>query len=261
MRHEVEPTASSHAYVGQELELFAHAQNWKQYWSATIRPYLRGDVLEVGAGIGANTRLLLEQQSSAISRWVCLEPDSRLLEQLRTSLGSRTDAARPPAGTRIEPRLGTMADLHPAEQFDVLLYIDVLEHIADDSEEMRRAAAHLREGGRCIVLSPAHQWLFSEFDAAIGHHRRYSRKSLKAAAEGVDSLRLERLCYLDSCGLLASTANRLLLRQSMPGLRQILFWDRFLVRGSRLLDPVLFYRAGKSVLGVWTRRQKSGVKL
>jgi hypothetical protein len=154
-----------------------------------------------------------------------------------------------------------MADLNPTEQFDAILYIDVLEHIADDADEMRRAAAHLREGGRCIVLSPAHQWLFSEFDAAIGHHRRYSRKSLKAAGKGVDSLRLERLCYLDSCGLLASTANRLLLRQSMPGLRQILFWDRFLVRGSRLLDPLLFYGAGKSVLGVWTRREGSRAKL
>jgi SAM-dependent methyltransferase len=251
MSHEAEPASSSHAYVGQELELFAHARNWKRYWSATIRPYLRGDVLEVGAGIGANTRLLLDEQSGAISRWVCLEPDARLLEQLRTSLNSRTDAA----GVRIEPRLGTMADLNPTEQFDAVLYIDVLEHIADDSDEMRRAAAHLREGGRCIVLSPAHQWLFSEFDAAIGHHRRYSRKSLKAAAEGVHSLRLERLCYLDSCGLLASTANRLLLRQSMPDLRQILFWDRFLVRGSRLLDPLLLHRAGKSVLGVWTRHE------
>ncbi len=258
MSRGAESAPPSHPYAGQELDLFAHAQNWKQYWAAAIRPYLRGDVLEVGAGIGANTRLLLERTSVPIDRWVCLEPDARLLEQLRTSLSST-----PPSSTRtrIELRPGTLADLNPSERFDTVLYIDVLEHIADDADEMRRASARLRHGGRCVVLSPAHQWLFSEFDAALGHHRRYSRKSLKAAAGGAASLRLERLWYLDSCGLLASTANRLMLRQSLPTLRQILFWDRFLVRYSRVLDPLLLHRAGKSVLGVWTLHDASRVTL
>ena len=40
-------------YVGQELDVFAHAVHWKRYWSSQIEPYLRGDVLEVGAGLGA----------------------------------------------------------------------------------------------------------------------------------------------------------------------------------------------------------------
>ena len=72
-------------YVGDELELFARARNWKRYWSAVVGPYLRGEVLEVGAGLGANTELL-RAQATAVRRWVCLEPDSRLLEQLRKSV-------------------------------------------------------------------------------------------------------------------------------------------------------------------------------
>jgi len=77
------PQSASHAYLGQELEIFAHAQNWKRYWAAALLPYVRNDVLEVGAGLGANTRLLLSSQPTRIRRWVCLEPDPRLLEQLR----------------------------------------------------------------------------------------------------------------------------------------------------------------------------------
>jgi 2-polyprenyl-3-methyl-5-hydroxy-6-metoxy-1,4-benzoquinol methylase len=42
--------------------------------------------------------------------------------------------------------------------------IDVLEHIEDDKSELARAVSHLRPGGRLVVLSPANQWLFSEFD-------------------------------------------------------------------------------------------------
>ena len=57
--------------------------------------------------------------------------------------------------------------------------------------------------------------------------------------------------YLDSIGLLASLANRLLLNQSMPTAAQIKTWDSVLVPCSRVLDPFLFGAVGKSVLGIW----------
>ena len=69
---------------------------------------------------------------------------------------------------------GTLASLDPEVKADTILYIDVMEHIAGDRQEMADAAARLRPGGHLIVLSPAHQWLFSPFDEAIGHYRRYT---------------------------------------------------------------------------------------
>lgn len=236
--------AAELAYVGQELGLFSHARNWKRYWGALLEPYLRDAVLEVGAGLGVNTRAL---RSDRQRRWVCLEPDERLLEQFRKSL-----ATTPLAGG-CELRQGTLGSLDSSEQFDFILYIDVLEHIEDDAGELAAAAAHLKDQGRLGVLSPAHGWLFSEFDAAIGHYRRYDKKSLAAAGARAGALRLERLMYLDSCGLLASLGNRLLLRQAMPTLKQILFWDRVMVPLSRIVDPLFLHRLGKSILGVWAK--------
>ena len=52
-------------YLGHELEIFAHAVNWKRYWASLIRRYIRGDVLEVGAGIGTNTPYLKDLQTSS----------------------------------------------------------------------------------------------------------------------------------------------------------------------------------------------------
>ena len=238
------PEKVDSAYVGNELEIFSHAHNWKRYWSSLIQPFLRGDVLEVGAGMGTNTRLLRNEKQR---RWVCLEPDGRLLEQFQQSL------AQSPLPKKCEMRQGTIADLQATEKFDALIYIDVLEHIPDDAAELKRAAAHLTSGGRVIVLSPAHQWLFSPFDAAIGHCRRYTKSSLRAAGAEANELRLERLVYLDSFGLFASAGNRLLLRQSMPTLQQILFWDRVLVPCSRTLDRCFGRQLGKSILGIWQR--------
>ena len=102
-----------------------------------------------------------------------------------------------------------------------------------------------------MIVAPAHNWLYTPFDRAIGHYRRYTRKTLKEVMP--PELRLERLMYLDSVGQLASLGNWLFLRQRVPTLRQILFWDRILVPCSRRLDPWPRYSVGKSVLGIWRR--------
>lgn len=233
-------SGSDFHYVGSELDLFAEARNWKAYWSGRVERYISGDVLEVGAGIGSNTALMSTRSKG---RWVCLEPDPELVAQLGENvkqLGSGRD---------FECRCGTIASLEPGARFDTIIYIDVLEHIEDDAGELRLAASRLRPGGRIVVLSPAHQWLYTPFDAKIGHFRRYNRGSLRAVSPA--GLQLEALFYLDACGIMASAANQVFLRQSMPSRGQIGVWDRWIVPASRVLDPMLGYSLGKSVVGIW----------
>lgn len=237
---------SDFTYAGSELDLFATALNWKSYWSLRIRPFVAGSVLEVGAGIGANTPYLVKDGDSG---WVCLEPDASLLGRLDSTLRANKCNVSPEAIT------GTLQDIQASRQFDTILYIDVLEHIEDDRGELESAASHLRPGGRIIVLAPAHQWLFSPFDAEIGHFRRYNRRMMRQISPA--SLQLERLFYLDSVGLLLSAAIRLLLRQSMPTQSQLRVWDRFVIPTSRMLDQCLFNSVGKSIVGI-LRRQSHG---
>jgi SAM-dependent methyltransferase len=222
------------AYAGGELTLFEKARHWKSYWRAHILPFVHGDVLEVGAGIGANTRTLADLPCR---RWLCLEPDPALASQIELPT------------PRHELTVGTIADLETHRKFDAIVYLDVIEHIEDDRAELARAAALLAPGGSLVVLAPAHACLYTAFDRAIGHFRRYSTHSLRAIAP--TGLRQRKLLYLDSCGALASIGNRLLLRSAMPTERQILTWDRLLVPCSQWLDPLLLHKAGKSVLAVW----------
>jgi SAM-dependent methyltransferase len=224
-------------YAGSELQLFEQARNWKAYFRGLMQPYLRGSILEVGAGLGANTR---DFANLDFDRWTCLEPDAKLLEQIHAGIAPLD---------RHEVILGNLDRVDRARRFDVILYIDVLEHIEDDSGELRDAASRLQPGGVLIVLAPAHSWLFTPFDRAIGHYRRYNKESLERAAPA--GLRCERLVYLDCAGLLASLGNRLVLDRSMPSAAQIRIWDRLLVPCSRVLDPFLAGTLGKSILGVW----------
>ena len=230
----------SSKYEGGELSLFENAREWKEYWALHVRPYLVGDILEVGAGIGINMEFLLMEGCHS---WTCLEPDEQLLSELRDR------CLKMPLGSKVISRQGTLASLHQMELFDTILYIDVLEHIEEDAKEMEQAAKHLRPGGRIVVLSPAHEFLTSPFDEKVGHYRRYSLKGLLATAPS--SLELIRGIYLDSVGMVASLANRLLLRQALPNKNQIEFWNRYLIPLSRRCDRWLKYRLGKTVLGVW----------
>src|SRR5205814_2351299 len=157
---------SAFAYVGNELDTFAHAVNWKRYFGRLLAPYVRGAVLEVGAGIGGTTRVLCTPRAD---RWVCLEPDPELADRLRTS------AAERPFPAPVAVEVGTVATLAADRRFDCILYIDVLEHIAADRAELRAAATYLTPGGALVVLCPAHPLLYTEFDRVIGHHRRYPK--------------------------------------------------------------------------------------
>jgi SAM-dependent methyltransferase len=218
-------------YVGTELELFARARNWKSYVGASLLPYVRGRVLDVGAGIGGNIRALT---NPAVTEWVALEPDPRLAATI---------------AERCTVMNGTLETIPETERFDTILYMDVLEHIADDREEIARATRLLAPGGCLIVLAPAHQFLFSPFDTAVGHFRRYSLKQLRALKPV--RFRTEMCRLMDSVGFFASLANRAMLRQSAPSERQIAIWDRLMVRASRFVDPLAGFRVGKSALMVW----------
>jgi len=229
-------------YVGDELELFARAANWKAYWSSVVAPHLRGHVLEVGAGLGVSTDAL---RSGGEASWTCLEPDAEMAAALRDRW--RDEGTHAPRVVE-----GTVQDLPLERAFDAALYVDVLEHIDDHWRELEDVCARLRAGGVLVVVSPAHGFLFSRFDRAIGHHRRYDRRSLGAVVP--TSMEVVDLRYLDAVGLLANLANRLLLRKPLPNHRDIALWDRVMVPISRSVDPLLRYRVGKSVVGVWRSR-------
>ena len=152
---------------------------------------------------------------------------------------------------RVQTLAGFVTTLPLYQTFDTIIYIDVLEHIEDDHGELRAACARLNPGGKIVVLSPQYPSLYTAFDRALGHFRRYTRKSLTACSP--PGARLVEMFSLDALGLFASLANRLMLQQSMPTAKQIAFWDNMLVPVSRWIDPLILHSTGKSLVAVWQR--------
>jgi ubiquinone/menaquinone biosynthesis C-methylase UbiE len=234
--------SSPFKYPGNELGLFAGAKNWKKYFSRCIQPYIGNNVVEAGAGIGS-TALLLNNGTSG--EWLMLEPDNEMAAILHLKL----------AGNEFPKNCsvlnGTISNL--TRKFDTILYIDVLEHIEKDKEELAKAASLLEGNGHLVVLAPAFQFLFSPFDKAIGHYRRYNKKALKEVSP--PGMKIIHNSYYDSAGFGAAMMNKLFLRQKYPTAGQVKFWDNYLVPISKLTDKLCLHSLGKSIICVWKKEK------
>lgn len=126
-------------------------------------------VLDVGAGDGYLARTLFDTLPAG-SRVVCF--DANYTDQDLASYGSQAPAGM--SFTR-EP---------PDQQFDVLLLLDVIEHVPDDVAFLRQLTTrHLAPQGTVVVSVPAYQSLFSKHDEALRHYRRYSPSQFRRVIE------------------------------------------------------------------------------
>lgn len=223
-------------YVGNELELFQGLKKWKGYWISQICEEISGRVLEVGSGICSNTDLL--QSQCQYTSWQRCEPDPDLAK-VAQSKGHNLQT-----GT-LENQVGT---------FDTIIYIDVLEHIRDSRAELELAYSKLTCAGKLIILVPAFDQLYSPFDEAVGHYRRYNKQRLREDAVR-NLFREHRLFYLDSLGLVASIINKFVLKKEMPTRKDLAFYDRVLLPFSRILDIIVFSSFGKSLVGVFVKNE------
>ena len=233
-------SVSSYNYVGKELEGFEKAVNWKAYWFSKITNYIQGDVLEVGAGIGANVSLL---SRSSHRKLTFIEPDPAQCRLLKL----KTKNLKNP----LEIINGNLKAINGECKYDCIIYIDVLEHIEKDHLEFISASRLLRPDGYLIVLCPAFNFLFNPFDIAVGHFRRYNKKMYYALPQ--KNLGIVSITYLDSIGFFASLFNRFFLKSALPSNKQITFWDKYLVHLSKRTDLFLSKFLGKSILGIWKK--------
>ncbi|HEY1496474.1 MAG TPA: glycosyltransferase [Candidatus Solibacter sp.] len=164
---------SGDIYVDKDkgiLDAFSSAPNFNRWMADTIKPYIGKHVLEIGAGIGNLSRILMGGRK----RYVATDLDAEHLERLRARLSTRPhletailDAARPEDGL---PFRG---------QMDTVVCLNVVEHIEDDLGALRNIHAALVEGGRAIILVPEGQRIYCSLDEELGHFRRYSEDQLR----------------------------------------------------------------------------------
>ncbi len=148
---------------------------------------MQGDglrALDAGCGPGDLTAELLERGFNVKA----FDISPYAVERARS-------VAPPSALQRLELSVGDIYNQPPTPVYDLILLVEVLEHVPDDKEALRCAAACLKPGGTLILTVPAHPSLWSEADVFSLHYRRYRRRELFDLAESA-GLSIRRLdCF------------------------------------------------------------------
>jgi SAM-dependent methyltransferase len=225
--------------AAEDLERLGTARNFFDWVLEEFHPYIRGRVLEVGAGLGTITRKLAERYPDVSI--VALEPADNMFSDLEAF------AALEP---RVIARRETLGDYRPEVHgnFDVALYLNVLEHIDDDERELHLAYESLRPGGSLLIFGPALEWLYSELDYRAGHYRRYSVKGIRrlVSEAGFEVLKAK---YFDALGVAPYYLVYRLLGHSEIAGSTLWGYDRLMVPLSRLLQTIVPHPpAGKNVI-------------
>lgn len=222
------------SYELRALEGGQALERYTRWMLEPLWPFLRGKVIEVGAGIGSIAEMYLPFVSEA----VLVEPAENLFRVLEQKV-QRFRAARPVTGF-LGDVVGTSVGTTTIEKntFDTALMVNVLEHIPDDVGVLRDLYALLKPGGTLFVFVPAMPILYGPIDERVGHVRRYTRESLKDVVEAA-GFEIDRNDYFDWLGSIPWFITGRILRQSMVSEGQVGLYDRFVIPVCRLVDELL----------------------
>lgn len=141
-------------------------RQWRSCGLALDRP-LR--ILDVGGGRG-----VVRDQVEAATAWT--------VDLVELNLAA-LEAAAPGRGRHLYYDVrDEVPDL--LGSYDAAILFDVIEHLEDPLPVMEAVRRHLKPDGHLLVNVPALQSLFSAYDVAAGHFRRYDRRSLPAELAG-----------------------------------------------------------------------------
>ncbi len=237
------------SYPGTELEAMIEAQNYHSWILEIFKPYLGAHLVEVGCGVGSFSELILTQH--VCKTLSLIEPSDALYEQLRVHLRQLD------SGVPVDMYHATFveaANLIKSEQApDSIIYVNVLEHIADDEGELEAVRRTLSESGRVFIFVPALKWLFSTFDERVGHVRRYSKLELEQKLRRA-GFKILRSAYFDFPGIFPWWINYCLLKSVTMDPGAVRFYDQFIVPTVRRIESVINMPIGKNLIAVAEKR-------
>jgi SAM-dependent methyltransferase len=214
------------------------APRYRRWEFDLVAPFLGRTVLEVGSGLGYFAEKLVE---AGLDRLVLSDPDHLCLEGLRQRYAGRADVE--------VVKVALPGRLDIGEPVESAVAMNVLEHIEDDAQALRDLAAVVVPGGRIVLWVPAYMQLYGDFDRKVGHFRRYTPATMRAAVERA-GLRVHRIRPVNFLGGLAWWVAVRRSGVGRPDARLVWLYDNVVVPISRTLERVATPPFGQSILCV-----------
>jgi SAM-dependent methyltransferase len=231
-------------YPSTELPSFKNAPN---YYAAILKyfaPYLGGQVVEVGAGIGTFSQCLLSFPK--ITTLTLVEPAKNLFPILRKKLSGNS---------KVRLVNGNLQSVASSLSCDSVVLINVLEHVENDEELLSTIHQVLKPGGTLLLFVPALPGLYGALDENFGHIRRYRKGELGSLLTKV-GFQVGCLRYFNLPGILSWFVFGKIFRCKSLNPWSVWLYDRLVMSWipgcERIWEPVW----GQSLLAVCTAASK-----
>lgn len=227
-------------YAGKDLEAMSFAENYHRWILNIFDPYLGSRLVEVGAGTGAFSELILERRPASLS---LVEPS-----EMYSILAGRIGALQTPTEVRSYNTIfaRAAAEIAAEQHPDSIIYVNVLEHIPDDEAELAAVHRTLGDGGRLFLFVPALQWLYGSFDKQVGHFRRYARRELEEKCRRA-GFRVLESGYLDLPGVLPWWLKYCVIKSEAMEPGAVKFYDRYCIPFIKAAESLVRPPIGKNI--------------
>jgi len=219
------------------------ADSYHRWILDLMRPYVGRNIVEVGAGTGSFSELLLTTDPDSLTM---VEP-SEMYDDLCENISARPNIPsvryHQNIFSNVAPEIATSGPP------DSIIYINVLEHIENDLDELRVVHRTLKPSGHVIVFVPALPMLFSKFDRSIGHFRRYTKGELQKKLEDA-GFRVKDLRWFDMLGILPWLVKYRLGGSTSMEAGAVELYDRVAVPVIRRAESLIKPPVGKNLFAV-----------
>ncbi|WP_338409377.1 class I SAM-dependent methyltransferase [uncultured Flavobacterium sp.] len=220
----------------ETLNVIEKANKFNKWMYDTIKPHCKGKILEIGSGIGNISEYFIKDNQNIVlsdlrDNYIEIAKNKFANEVLKIDL---VDAD---FDTKYSNLVGT---------FDTVFALNVVEHIKDDLQAIANCKKLLKKGGHLIILVPAYQSLYNQFDVELEHFRRYTHKSLKKIINA-NQLNIKKTFSFNVIGILGwYVTGSILKKKTIPEGQMGLF--NKLVPIFKLADLLTFKKIGLSVI-------------
>lgn len=176
-------------YSQQTLESMSQAV-WYNRWTLNkFKKYLKGDILEVGCGIGNFTSSLTKY-----GRVWAIDIEKNYVEETMKKVNGKASVG-----------MGNIEQgkyFFNTKKFNSVVCVNVLEHIGNDKQALKNLYKLLEDREYLILLVPSHPKLYGAIDQSIGHFRRYDKNDLinKLKDVGFAIVSFRRVNFLGAIG-------------------------------------------------------------
>lgn len=172
--------------VNQKMSLM---HNYYKWVIDDTKKYIGDYVIDSGCGIGNLIPLLQDRR-----KVVCFDYDLESVEYLKKNYNHLDNFSF----FRVDLTQDDVFNLNLGE-VDTIISLDVVEHIENDLEVVKKYYRLLKKGGHLVIKVPAHMFLYCEIDKDGGHFKRYNKSDWRKIAKEI-GFEIVELKYMNMLG-------------------------------------------------------------